>query len=156
MLDRLIKIPNLFWVPEVKVPSKNYWHDAGRKEAYDSFLFYLNEVQHQEATGVVNRTDIVNLILSAWTLKHQTSWMKGERPELVGPILKMRELAKKYGLTKIWDAGYFDTMLERADLKFSGDFGDSSKAQFCGKCGRAIWAPQSVQRGVGPVCFHRA
>lgn len=154
MGNRAIPIPPLFWVEyAAKVPPAHNSTDEYFKEAKESFRFYFDQVRHQEQKGIVDRTDVINLLLSGWALRH--NYRLNYEAELKKEVSGMREVAKKYGLTKLWDAAYQDTLLKRTEEKFSGDFSDMARVQCCARCGRAIWADLSVSRGVGPVCFHK-
>lgn len=139
---------------QVKMPERLYGTtEEAYQELKNSFLSDLAEVRRQEETGIVARIDVVNLILSGWALRRQ--WRVRQESELFKQVQECRQIARKYGLTKIWDASWHDTLLKRMEEKFSGDYSDLAKTQCCGRCGRAIWNPLSVKRGVGPICYHK-
>ena len=154
MMSRAVALPNLFWELDVHVPKRETWRDAAFDEAYRSLKYYEQIVSREEQTGIVDRTDIINLLLSAWALRGQKGKVQQKDPELGQRLASMREVAKRYGLTRIWDASYYDTMLTRVNERCSGDM-RGQRVYCCARCGRAIWNPTSVKRGVGPVCYHK-
>jgi hypothetical protein len=155
MITGAVRIPKLFWVLDgLKVP-RDPWissSDPYFQEAKNSFQFYFEEVRKQEAQGVVDRTDIINLLMSAWALRH--NWRSNRDLDLRKRIQECGAIAKKYGLTKIWDAGYYSTMIRRLEDKVRIDH-EGRRVSNCGHCGRELTAELSVKRGVGPVCFHK-
>jgi rubrerythrin len=154
MITRTVALPNTFWEPELHIPRNDTWRDAAFDEAYNSLKHYAAVVAQEEGTGIVDRTNIINLLLSAWAIRGQKWKLQKKDPELAQRLAGMREVAKRYGLTKIWDAAYYDTMLRKLNERCTGDM-RAERVYCCARCGRAIWNPLSVRRGVGPVCFHR-
>lgn len=156
MISRPIPLPNLFWQSDLKVPPRYAGSgDEYLQETIGSFTSYWTQIHEQEENGIVNRTDVINLILSAWSLQHMRWKWAGKNPDLLKLVTATRDIAKKYGFTKLYDAAYHETMISRLEQKFSGDFSDAGKVSCCGRCGRAIWNPISLQYGKGPVCRHK-
>ena len=154
MIYGMVPLPNVFWNLDVHAPKRDTWRDASFNEAYASLKHYHGVVAQEEKTGIVDRTNIINLLLSAWALRGQKMKLQRIDPELATCLASMREIAKRYGLTKIWDASYYDTMLTRVNERCSGDM-RGERVYCCARCGRAIWNRLSVKRGKGPVCFHK-
>jgi hypothetical protein len=156
MITGAVTIPKLFWqLDNLKVP-RDPWMSSGDPyfaEAKVSFEFYLAEVQRQEREGVVDRTNVVNLLMSAWALKH--NWHLSREPDLQKQVLACRETARKYGLTKIYDAAYWHTMVNRLEERTRPEH-EGRRVSNCGRCGRELTAELSVKRGIGPICWgHR-
>lgn len=100
MMSRAVALPNLFWELDVHVPKRETWRDAAFDEAYRSLKYYEQIVSREEQTGIVDRTDIINLLLSAWALRGQKGKVQQKDPELGQRLASMREVAKRYGLTR--------------------------------------------------------
>lgn len=154
MNGRLIPLPNLFWEPKLHIPRRDTWSDRCFDEAYASLKYYQAIVAREEETGIVDRTNVINLLLSAWALRGQKWKLQQKDPELAERLGSMREIAKRYGLSRIWDASYYDTMLTRLNERCNGDM-RAERVYCCARCGRAITAELSIKRGIGPVCWHK-
>jgi hypothetical protein len=117
------------------------------------FESYFRELEQQEAAGIVQASVVIETILTAWALRNRLYRFRND--PVREKILKVEEIAKKYGYSKLWNARMFGTLNSRVQ-KLEGKEGSLiPKKHHCGCCGRAIWNPLSVKRGIGPVCWHK-
>lgn len=124
------------------------------QEERKQFESYLQALERQEETGTVESSIVLNTLFAAWTLRRKL-WYFNKDPAFKDRILRTREIAKKYGYTKLWDATYYATLQLRFE-KLSERVGEKLTTRHqCGRCGREIWNPLSVKRGIGPVCWHK-
>lgn len=115
---------------------------------------YLSELRLQQETGKVSRAVIVNTILAAWQLRRMrllSSFYDDVRNVLE---VQVPEIARRYGLTRLWRATYSDMLRRRLEEQLDDDT-SLEKRYHCGRCGREIWNELSVGRGLGPVCVHK-
>jgi hypothetical protein len=141
-----VAVPPLFW-SDLKVP-KQFGNDFSQQ--VQAFHTSLAELRKQEASGLVDRNIVVRLLLATWSLRN--SALLTHNQELHYQVLAVRDIAVKYGLGKLWRSRYHSQLVDRANAAcVSG--GSRSSVYHCGVCGRTIWNPLSVSRGVGPICF---
>lgn len=152
----MVRLPSTFWHPEIRLP-RAAWHpgrsyDEMLTEERSRLLESYRKLKQQEETGQVSESVILQTLLSAWALRR--SWRMSQDSQ-VSPILaEIPALAKKYGLSKIWNAALWDTMVKRVEQLFADEAPGAERFR-CGRCGRAIWNPLSVKRGLGPICYHK-
>ena len=155
-LGQIVAVPATFWHPELKLPqSTDFIHDQQEEEfrvLKDEFYVNLNDLTSQEESGTVSRTTILNTVLLAWRIRG--AWRTRQDEGLVRALDKVGLLAKKYGFSKLWKAHYYSSMMRRVEELCLKD-SNLAKRYHCGHCGREIWADLSVQRGIGPVCWHK-
>lgn len=127
---------------------------ADQRQLFES---YLRELQRQESTGVVQATAVIETILTAWTLRSKMYHFNRdpEVSELIVKVSNVKDIAKKYGYSSLWNAKMYGTMSSRLLKLQTKEGANFPVKQHCGRCGRAIWNPVSVKRGVGPVCYHK-
>jgi hypothetical protein len=102
----------------------------------------------------VAKSTIFQVVSAAWRLK-KDSWDLRKRPEIESIIkTTMPDLVRKYGVTRIWKAGYPDTFQRRIEEQLDDDTPLERRFQ-CARCGREIWAELSVKAGYGSVCIHK-
>jgi len=147
------RIPATFWhLGDVEIP-KDPWYnhsDDDFAELRSRFLTGLQELEREEESGIVQQSTVLNLLMAAWALKRD--WHSSRDGDLLKRVGATREIAKKYGFTKMWDAAYYSTFLDRLGQKCDDDR-PRSQIHHCGRCGREIWNKLSVKRGKGPVCW---
>ena len=147
-----VEIPRVFWHPELNLPRYAHYGEVQQsfeeqcKEFLDAYARLLNE----EESGRVGNTTVMQVIASAWKLKRQYG-LKNE-PMLDAMIWNtVPDLVRKYGMTRLWKAGYADTFQRRVEEELA----DDRRRYRCARCGRALSADLSVKRGLGPVCVHK-
>jgi len=151
-----IRVPNTFWHPEVTLPRPT-WHprrsyDDILDEERSRLLESYKTLKEQEAAGQVSESVVVQTILSAWALKRSHRMSKD--PEASRILAEIPSLAKKYGLSRVWQAALWGTMARRVDELYADGVPGAERFR-CGRCGRTIRNPLSVKRGLGPICFHK-
>jgi len=154
-MTRPVRIPARFFnMPEVtfpRAPWQSFIH--GRRQNFDEerqrFLEAYSRLLAEEQTGQVSETVILQTVASAWGLSRRFE-IKTDRM-LEDQVKSVGEIARKYGLTRIWKAHYYDTFLRRTEDHCHQE----SSGYRCARCGREIWNPLSVKRRLGPVCFHK-
>lgn len=151
-----IRVPNTFWHPEVTLPRPT-WHpgrsyDDMLNDERSRLLESYKALKDQERIGQVSESVVLQTILSAWALKR--SYRMSQDPEVSRILAEIPSLAKKYGLSRIWQAGFWHTMARRVEELFADGVPGAERFR-CGRCGRAIWNSLSVKRGLGPICFHK-
>jgi hypothetical protein len=144
---KVVSIPPLFWQPSLVVP-RQFGNDFDQQ--VQAFRQDLAELRKQEASGLVSRSAVLSVLLDAWSLRN--SYRLPQDRELGLSVLGIREVAKKYGLSKLWRSRYHSQLIDRTNAACTSS-GGRSPAYNCGICGRQIWNPISVARGIGPVCF---
>lgn len=153
MMQSLVRIPAIFWHPELHIhKNRSLWQEDEVRQGLDIFYNHLNDLESQEQDGTVSRVTVINTILAARQLRN--SWTLRKDEGFIRAIQKVAQLAKKYGFSKLWKAGYYDTMLRRLEEICEAD-PELATRHHCGRCGRAIWNEVSVRRGIGPVCWHK-
>jgi len=151
----MVRLPKAFWHPELKLPK--FHHYGERLESFDEkcrdFLDAYAKLLTEEESGRVAKSTIFQVVSAAWRLKKD--WELRKRPEIES-IIKTRipDLVRKYGVTRIWKAGYLDTFQRRVEEQLDDDT-PFDRRYHCGRCGREIWNSLSVKRGLGPICFHK-
>jgi hypothetical protein len=145
-----VEIPGVFWHPSIQIPRGNfYFDDVTAVET--RFLESLGELRLQEETGQVSETVIVNTILAAWQLTRM--WDPKRRDEVKNMLeVRVPEIARKYGFTKLWRAHYQFTLQRRVSELLKEGIETIEARRRCARCGRAIWNKLSVRRGLGPIC----
>jgi hypothetical protein len=117
------------------------------------------ELVAQEERGQVAEVIVLNTLFAAWELQRLRFWIrKDPDASLIDEIqATMPMIVKKYGFSKLWRASYESTLQKRVSelLERRGGEAAIKRAYHFGCCGRAIWVPLSVKRGVGPVCWHK-
>jgi hypothetical protein len=146
-------------LPSWRISPLEPWriNDKILEEQRHRFEAYLHEVQRQEADGIVKANTIIETILAAWTLRSKL-WCFNKDPDvhdLIAKISKVGETAKKYGYSQLWNAKMYGTLKTRLFKLQTKEGATLPLKHHCGRCGRVIWNPVSVKRGVGPVCYHK-
>jgi hypothetical protein len=149
----MVDISPVFWHPELKLPRYYRYGDKvpSLDEKCTEFLDAYAKLLAEEESGRVAKSTIFNVVSAAWELKRD--WELYRRPE-VESIIKTHipDLVRKYGVSQIWKAGYQSTFQRRIEEQLDDDT-PLEKRYHCGRCGREIWNPLSVKRGIGPVCW---
>ena len=151
----MVRLPNTFWHPELKLPRASWLpgkYSDTLSDERSCLLESYKTLKQQEEAGQVSESVILQTILSAWALRR--SWRMSQDPEISPILAEIPLLAKKYGLSKIWTAAFWDTMVKRVEELFADEAPGAERFR-CGRCGRAIWNPLSVKRGLGPICYHK-
>jgi hypothetical protein len=152
----LVDIPRVFWHPELKLPKEHHYGErlASFDEKCQDFLDAYKRFLDEEQTGRVAKSTIFQVVSAAWRLKRD--WKLHKRPEVESIIkTQISDLVRKYGMTRIWKAGYASTFQRRIEEELGEDDETLERRYQCGRCGREIWNPLSVKRGIGPVCYHK-
>ena len=152
----MVDISPVFWHPELVLPRLHHYGD--KQESFDekckNFLDAYAKLLTEEESGCVAKSTIFQVVSTAWSLK-KASWDLRKRPEIESIIqTQIPDLVRKYGFTRIWKAGYPDTFQRRVEELLDDDT-PFDRRYHCGRCGREIWNPLSVKRGIGPICFHK-
>jgi hypothetical protein len=145
----VVPIPPLFWQVDLRVP-KPYGNDFNQQ--VQAFRQDLAELKKQEASGLVDRSAVLSLLIDAWALRN--SYRLPQDRELYLAVLGIREVAKKYGLSKVWRARYHNKLIDTVNDACASS-GSRMSVYHCGVCGRQIWVALSVQRGIGPICYSK-
>lgn len=144
--ERLPTLPASFFAPSVQLPKAPWRIDFSQER--ERFLTHYKNLQSQELSGQTNSDTVLQVILSAWVLrKHYGTVKDGDLQKLV---MSVEDIARRYGMMRVWRSGYYETLLERADLEIESWRGNPTKK--CSKCGRTIWAVESVRVGLGSWC----
>jgi hypothetical protein len=147
----VIRLPVTFWHPEIQVPKRSaVYTQEGATETAGDFLECYDQLRQEESTGKVSESTILNMVLSAWTLKRH---YPNSMPKAIKALFheEVPELVRKYGCTKLYAGVFWDTMEARLEETLK-DLWDGGHEFRCARCGRAIWNPMSVRRGLGPIC----
>ena len=147
-------MPKLFFHPDLRLPKYHAYGDL--EESFEdeckAFLDSYAKLLAEEESGRVANTTVIQVVAAAWKLK-KDSWRLRKDPVVKAMIEStVPELVRKYGMTRIWKAGYADTFQRRVEEEL-GD--EAVKSYRCARCGRALSAELSVKRGLGPVCVHK-
>ena len=151
-VGKAVELPKLFWHPGLVLPREGCYGDFDENctRFLDSYAKFLTE----EESGRVAKSTIFQVVSAAWRLK-KDSWDLRKRPEIESIIkTQIPDLVRKYGVTRLWKAGYPGTFQRRIEEQLDDDT-PLEKRYHCGRCGREIWNPLSVRRGLGPVCIHK-
>jgi hypothetical protein len=151
----LVDIPKLFWHPGLKLPRHTHYGEIEQtfEQERGAFLDAYARLLTEEETGRVANTTVIQVIASAWKLKKWETLNLNKDQVLKAMVeTTVPELVRKYGMTRIWKAGYVDTLQRRVEEELGDDNGKSYR---CARCGRALSAELSVKRGIGPVCIHK-
>ena len=155
-IGKAVELPRVFFHPELRLPK---YHSYGElEESFEdkckSFLDAYAQLLTEEETGRVANTTVIQVIAAAWKLKRCSFSVDLAKEPVVKAMIKttVPELVRKYGMTRLWKAGYADTFQRRVEEEL-GD--DSTKSFRCARCGRALSADLSIKRGLGPVCVHK-
>jgi hypothetical protein len=114
----------------------------------------LKTLRRAEETGRVPAKVPLETVLAGWSLRRQLYRITDL--SLKAKVANVGEIAKRYGLTKLWKPRYYTTLkvhLEKYLLHYP--HGSFAKRAFCSRCGRAIWAEKSIQAGLGSICIHK-
>jgi hypothetical protein len=128
----MVPIPPLFWQVDLKVP-KQFGSDYDQQ--VQAFHASLAELKKQEASGLVDRSAVLSLLIDAWALR--SSYRLPQNRELHLQVLSVRDIAVKYGLVKVWKARYHNKLIDKVNEACASS-GSRSPAYHCGVCGRAI------------------
>jgi hypothetical protein len=151
-VGKAVELPRVFFHPELLLPRYGYYGDFDENctRFLDSYAKFLTE----EESGRVAKSTIFQVVSAAWRLK-KDSWELRKRPEIESIIkTTIPDLVRKYGVTRIWKAGYPDTFQRRIEEQLDDDT-PLEKRYHCGRCGRELSAELSVKRGYGPICIHK-
>ena len=148
----MVDIPRVFFHPELVLP--RFHHYGEKLESFNenctAFLDAYAKFLTEEESGRVAKSTIFQVVSAAWRLK-KDSWDLRKRPEIESIIkTSIPDLVRKYGVTRIWTAGYPDTFQRRIEEQLDDDAPLAGRYH-CGRCGREIWNPLSVKRGLGPI-----
>jgi len=148
-----VRLSPLLWHPDLRLPST---YVTGSDERFTEncqlFLATYARFLKEEESGRVANTTILQLISSAWQLKK--NWQLSKHPEIQSLIqTQIPTVARKYGVSQLWKAGYATTFQRHAE-EILRDDGDEACYR-CARCGRALSAELSVKRGLGPICFRK-
>ena len=154
-VGKAVELPKAFWHPELILP--RFHHYGDKPESFDekcqAFLDAYAKFLTEEETGRVAKRTIFQVVSAAWRLKRD--WELRKRPEVESIVeTQIPDLVRKYGVTRIWRAGYPDTFQRRVEEQLDDDT-PLDRRYHCGRCGREIWNKLSVRRGFGPVCVHK-
>lgn len=153
---KMVELPKVFWHPELRLPK---YHSYGEPmESFENkctaFLDAYAKLLTEEESGRVAKSTIFQVVSVAWQLK-KDSWDLRKRPEIESIVkTQIPDLVRKYGVTRIWKAGYPDTFQRRIEEQLDDDT-PLGRRYHCGRCGRELSAELSVKRGLGPVCVHK-
>ena len=151
----MVDIPRVFWHTELKLPRIHHYGDrqASFDEKCNEFLDAYAKLLTEEEAGRVAKSTIFNVVSAAWAVKKD--WELYKRPEIESIIkTQIPDLVRKYGVSRLWKAGYAETFARRVEEEL-GDDTPFDRRFHCGRCGREIWNKLSVNRGYGPVCIHK-
>lgn len=136
---------------QLELPHEQWWkNDVG--VVTRRFLQVYGDLLIQEERGSVNEAVILNVILVGWELKKH-GYQKDENVRTILSI-QLPQIAKKYGFSKLYRAGLLWTLKRRLEETVAKHGGLAIVAMrlHCARCGRAIWNPLSIKRGLGPIC----
>jgi hypothetical protein len=155
-VGKAVELPKLFFHPELRLPKYHAYGDLEEsfEENCKAFLDSYAKLLTEEESGRVAKSTIFQVVSAAWRLK-KDSWELRKRPEIESIIkTSIPDLVRKYGVTRIWKAGYPDTFQRRIEEQLDDDT-PLERRYHCGRCGRELTAKLSVQRGIGPICWHK-
>jgi len=155
-VGKAVELPRVFWHPNLVLPKYHSYGDLedSFEDKCKAFLDAYAKLLTEEESGRVAKSTIFQLVSAAWRLKKE-GWNLRKNP-VVEAMIKttVPDLVRKYGVTRIWKAGYADTFQRRIEEQLDDDT-PLERRYHCGRCGREIWNPLSVRRGLGPVCRHK-
>ena len=153
MIGNPVELPALLWHPDVRIP-RAWISDQEFSAEIQHFRDCLQSLRSFEETGAVPANVPLEVVLAGWSLRRELYRITDL--SLKAKVANVGEIAKKYGLTKIWKPRYYTTLKLHLE-KYLTHYPDGSLAKraFCSRCGRAIWAEKSIQAGLGSICIHK-
>jgi hypothetical protein len=141
--------------PDVQLPAR--WPRTSEEDFALEVIYFkrwLRTLRKAEETGRVPAKVPLETVLAGWSLRRQLYRITDL--SLKAKVANVGEIAKRYGLTKLWTPRYYTTLKSHLE-KYLGHYpnGTLLRRYFCGRCGRAIWAEKSVRAGLGSVCIHK-
>jgi hypothetical protein len=136
---------------EIELPHED-WYRNDVAVVTRRFLELYEQLLTQEERGSVSEPLILNVILAGWELKKH-GYQKDENVRTILSV-QLPAIAKKYGFSTLYRAGLLWTLKRRLEKKVAehGGLGIVAMRLHCARCGKAIWNPDSVKRGLGPIC----